>query len=81
MTLPDYSGVSPFLLAIQENSINSLAAIMRYFPKEMLNYPDQEGRTPLLYAIHGGSLQMCSLLTDLGASLDLPDQVCVCVRM
>ena len=79
VSLPDYSGISPFLLAIQETSVKCVSTMMRYSPKEMLNYPDHEGRSPLLYAIYGGSVQMCSLLVELGASINLPDQVCVCV--
>jgi ankyrin repeat protein len=75
VSLPDYSGISPFLLAIQETSVKCVSTMMRYSPKEMLNYPDHEGRSPLLYAIYGGSVQMCSLLVELGASINLPDQV------
>ena len=75
LTLPDFSGVSPFLLAVQENATQCVAVAMNYCPKEMLESVDQEGRSPLLYAIHSGSVEMCRQLLELGASAETPDQV------
>ena len=75
LNVPDFSGVSPFLLAVQENAIQCVAVAMNYCPKEMLEAVDQEGRSPLLYAIHSGSVEMCRQLLELGASAGAPDQV------
>ena len=75
LTLPDFSGVSPFLLAVQENATQCVAVAMNYCPKEMLESVDEEGRSPLLYAIHSGSVEVCRQLLELGASAETPDQV------
>lgn len=75
LTVPDFSGISPFLLAVQENATQCVAVAINYCPKEMLERVDQEGRSPLLYAIHNGSVEMCRQLLELGASAEAPDQV------
>lgn len=75
LTVPDFSGVSPFLLAVQENATQCVVVAMNYSPKEMLESVDQEGRSPLLYAIHNGSVEMCRQLLELGASAEASDQV------
>ena len=72
---PDYTGITPILLAVQENSVECLDKVVNYSSNELLNIPDHEGRPPLLYAIYGGNVGMCRHLVQLGANLAIPDQV------
>ena len=60
---------------MQENATQCVAVAMNYCPKEMLESVDEEGWSPLLYAIHSGSVEMCRQLLELGASAETPDQV------
>ena len=60
---------------MQEKATQCVAVAMNYCPKEMLESVDEEGRSPLLYAIHSGSVEMCRQLLELGASAETPDQV------
>ncbi len=42
MTTPDFSGMSPFHLAIEEGASNCLAEALRFMPKEIHQYPDNQ---------------------------------------
>ena len=42
MTTPDFSGMSPFHLAIEEGASNGLAEALRFMQKEIHQYPDPQ---------------------------------------
>ena len=69
MTCPDFSGTSPFHLAIQEEALKCLSQCLRFLPKEILEIPDSQFRLPLHHAVQVGSIEACQVRT------------CVCVCM
>ena len=67
--IPDFSGLSPFHLAIQNNSIKCLEVLLAYLPTDILEYPDTQGRNPLTLSIVEGNLEAFVLLLNAGVSL------------
>ena len=72
-TIPDFSGLSPFHLAIQGNSIKCLEIFLAYLPPEILEYPDTQGRRPLTLSIIEGNLEAFVLLLNAGVNLKETD--------
>ena len=72
-TIPDFSGLSPFHLAIQGNSIKCLEVFLAYLPPEILEYPDTQGRKPLTLSIIEGNLEAFVLLLNAGVNLKETD--------
>ena len=61
MTCPDFSGTSPFHLAIQEEALKCLSQCLRFLPKEILEIPDSQFRLPLHHAVQVGSIEACQV--------------------
>lgn len=67
--IPDFSGLSPFHLAIQSNSIKCLEVFLAQLPADILEYPDTQGRKPLTLSIMEGNLEAFVLLLNAGVNL------------
>ena len=65
----DYSGLSPFHLAILSNTMKCTVAFVAHLPKDILEYPDAQGRKPLTLCILEGNLEAFILLLNAGVSL------------
>ena len=73
MTCPDFTGTSPFHLAIQESATKCLAESLRFLSKDILEKPDSQGQLPLIHAIQLGNLEACQLLVAAEADVNRPD--------
>lgn len=67
--IPDFSGSSPFHLAIQSNSIKCLEVFLAHLPADILEYPDTQGRKPLTLSIIEGNLEAFVLLLNAGVNV------------
>ena len=67
--IPDFSGLSPFHLAIQSNSIKCFEVFLAHLPADILEYPDTQGRKPLMLSIIEGNLEAFVLLLNAGVDL------------
>lgn len=70
MTELDYTGNSPFHVAIEEEAVNCVAEILRFMPKEIMEYTDAQKRTAIVHAAQKGNANICQLLIQAGANLD-----------
>jgi ankyrin repeat protein len=75
MTTPDFTGTSPFHLAISERAHLCLKQAIRNQPREILEYPDTNGNSPLERAIQMGNIEACKILVEAGASVNATDQI------
>ncbi len=57
LTAPDFLGTSPFHLAIAESAISCLSHCLRFLPREILEIPDAQLRSPLIHAVSTGNLE------------------------
>ena len=71
--IPDFSGMSPFHLAIQNNSIRCLELLLAHLPPDIVEYPDTQGQTPLTLSITTGTLEPFVLLLNAGADVTNSD--------
>ena len=71
--IPDFSGMSPFHLAIQSNSIKCLELLLAHLPPDIVEYPDTQGQTPLILSISTGNLEPFVLLLNAGANVTSSD--------
>ena len=67
--IPDFSGSSPFHLAIQSNAIKCLEVFLVHLSPDILEYPDTQGRKPLILSIMEGRLEAFVLLLNTGVNL------------
>ena len=67
--IPDFSGLSPFHLAIQSNSIKCFEVFLTHLPADILEYPDTQGRKPLTLSIIEGNLEAFVLLLNAGVDV------------
>lgn len=74
MTCPDYSGTSPFHLAIQEQATNCLRVSLQLLPREILALPHPQFLLPLLHAVQGGNKGACQVLVEAGADVNQVDE-------
>ena len=74
MTCPDFSGTSPFHLAIEENATTCLMTMLRFLPKEILEIPDSQFQVPLVHAVQANNLDICQILIQGGANVNSVDQ-------
>lgn len=70
MTCPDYSGTSPFHLALQESATDCLAISLELLPKEILDVPHPQFLLPFLHAVQLGNKEACQLMVQAGANVN-----------
>ena len=70
MTCPDYSGTSPFHLAIQESASTCLQVALQMLPREILSLPHPQFLLPLLHAVQMGNKEACQMLVEAGADVN-----------
>lgn len=70
---PDFTGLSPFHLAIQNNSIKCLEVLLAHLPEDILEYPDTQGQKPLTLSIVEGNLEAFVLLLNAGVNFTNTD--------
>lgn len=70
MTAFDYAGSSPFHVAIEEDAVDCIAEILRFMPREIMEYTDAQNRTAIVHAAQRGNANICQLLIQAGANLD-----------
>ena len=75
MTCPDFSGTSPFHLAIQESATQCLYEALRFLPKQILESPDSQSRLPLTLAVQLGNTDAIQLLINAGVNVNSVDEV------
>ena len=75
MTCPDFSGNSPFHLAIQESATKCLHEALRFLPKQILEIPDSQSRLPLTLAVQLGNTEAIQLLIEAGADVNTIDEL------
>lgn len=75
MTCPDYSGTSPFHLAIQELATTCLQVSLQLLPREILALPHPQFLLPLLHAVQSGNKGVCQILVGAGADVNQIDEV------
>ena len=75
MTCPDFSGNSPFHLAIQESATHCLYEALRFLPKQILEIPDGQSRLPLTMAVQLGNIDAIQLLVEAGADVNSVDEI------
>ena len=75
MTCPDFSGNSPFHLAIQESATKCLYEALRFLPKQILEIPDSQSRLPLTLAVQLGNTEAIQLLIEAGADVNTIDEL------
>ena len=75
MTVPDFTGMSPFHLAIKENAANCIAESLRFVQRDILEYPDSQNRIPLVHAIQLNNIELSEILIEAGTNINHTDQV------
>ena len=74
MTCPDFTGTSPFHLALQESAITCLDISLQLLPKEILDIPHPQFLFPFLHAVQCGDREACQLLIRAGADVNQIDE-------
>lgn len=74
MTCPDFSGTSPFHLAIEEDATKCLMTMLEFLPKEILEIPDAQFQVPIVHAVQTNNLDICQILIQRGANVNSVDQ-------
>lgn len=75
MTCPDFSGSTPFHLAIQESATKCLCEALRLLPQQILEIRDSQSRFPLTLAIQLINTDAIQLLIEAGADVNIIDEV------
>ena len=75
LTIPDFTGMSAFHLAIEEGATRCIAEAMRFLPKEIHQLPDAQYRSPIVHAIQMNNVELCTLLIQEGSDINEPDEI------